>query len=216
MTDISYFQNVRTDIEPLLKGEPKRILDVGCGVGATLNWLKRRWPAAETVGVDGYAPILPELEKNVDQALILDLEKPLPELGKFDLVMALDVLEHLSDPWTVAKQLSGLIEPGGALLVSVPNVANRRVLVPLLLRGEFKYTDAGVLDRTHLRFFDENSAVELVEATGLTVTAGVATMGRRQRAQNLVSLGLLRRNFITQFLMRAERNGERFRKWMYR
>lgn len=213
MTERSYFQNVRSDIESLLKGEPKRILDVGCGEGATLAWLKRRWPAAKTVGIDGYAPALPELERNADTAMILDLERPLPDIGRFDLVLALDVLEHLRDPWTVAKQLAGLIEPDGALIVSVPNVANQKVLVPLLLRGEFRYLDEGLLDRTHLRFFDERSALDLVEGTGLVVTRGVAVMGRRQRLQDRLLFGLLQRHFINQYVMRAERQGSRFSGW---
>jgi len=214
MSELTYFQNVRSDIEPLLTGSPRRILDVGCGAGSTLAWLKRRWPDAETTGIDGYAAVLPELEKNADRAMILDLEQPLPDIGIFDLVLALDVLEHLRDPWAVVKGLSSLISENGSLIVSVPNVANQKVLLPLLLRGEFRYLDAGLLDRTHLRFFDERSALELIEGTGLTITRGVAVMGRRQRLQDRVTLGLLQRHFINQYVMRGERQGRRFSSWL--
>lgn len=214
MTELTYFQNVRSDIGPLLKGQPRRILDVGCGAGATLAWLKQRWPEAETMGIDGYAPVLPELEKNADKAMILDLEQPLPDLGTFDLVLALDVLEHLRDPWAAAQRLADLVGPSGAMIASVPNVANQKVLMPLLLKGEFRYLDAGLLDRTHLRFFDERSAIELVEGTGLTITGGVAVMGRRQRFQDRLTLGLLQRHFINQYVMRAERQGRRFSGWL--
>jgi len=216
MTELTYFQNVRRDIEPLLKGHPRRILDVGCGVGATLAWLKWRWPEAETVGVDGYAPVRPELEKNADRAIIWDLEQQLPDLGPFDLVLALDVLEHLRDPWSVAKSLERLLTSDGTLIASVPNVANQKVLLPLLLKGEFRYLDAGLLDRTHLRFFDETSALELIEGTGLIVTGGVAIMGRRQRWQDRATLGLIKRHFINQYVMRAERQGPRFSGWIKR
>lgn len=214
--DLTYFANVRREIEPLLGSAPKRILEIGCGAGGTLAWLKQRWPYAETVGVEGYAPLEPVLRRNADQVLIHDLDQPLPNLGRFDLIVALDVLEHLRDPWGVLKTIvDQTLSPDGAVIVSVPNVAHYTVVVPLMLKGRFQYEERGLLDRTHLRFFDERAAIDLMQGAGLTVTAGIATgfAGLRQRWSYRLSFGLLRRYITMQFLMRGERAGNGEFRW---
>lgn len=214
--DLAYFQNVRRDIEPLLGPAPKRILEIGCGAGATLAWLKQRWPAAETVGVEGYAPLEAQLKARLDRVLIHDLEQPLPDLGRFDLILALDVLEHLRDPWSVLKTIAAEnLAPGGQVIVSVPNVAHYTVVWPLLTRARFRYEKDGTLDRTHLRFFDREAALGLMTGAGLHVTGGVATGygGLRQKLASRLSLGLLDRYVTLQFVMRGEIGGAGETAW---
>ena len=90
--------------------------------------------------------------------------------ASLDLILCLDVLEHLVDPWSVVKRLSPLLAPNGRLVVCVPNVRNWKFVANLLFRGDFTYRDAGLLDRTHLRFFVRQTAVELAEAGAVPVT----------------------------------------------
>jgi len=85
-----------------------------------------------------------------------------------DCVIFSDVLEHTSDPWAVLRRWRSVLAPGGTLVVSLPNVAHKSVLRPLL-RGRFDYADEGVLDRTHLRFFTRVTAIEMIEACGFEV-----------------------------------------------
>ena len=91
-----------------------------------------------------------------------------PSWPRPDCVIFADVLEHLVDPWAAVRQAREMLAPGGALVVSIPNVLHHAV-VKDLLRGRFDYRDAGVLDRTHLRFFTAATARELVEQAGFRV-----------------------------------------------
>jgi SAM-dependent methyltransferase len=205
--DTGYWQHVRSEIEPLLEGQPTRILEIGCGGGHTLAWLKKRWPDAQTVGVDGWQDIAEELKRHADVAIIHDLEQPLPELGEFDLILALDVLEHLRRPEDTMKALMALLRPGGAIIVSVPNIAHVDIIGDLLFRRRFQYSDAGILDRTHLHFFTERSALALMEDAGLTVREGIINGLARKRSRLLMAatLGLARHYLVVQYIMRGVR-----------
>jgi 2-polyprenyl-3-methyl-5-hydroxy-6-metoxy-1,4-benzoquinol methylase len=86
----------------------------------------------------------------------------------FDVVVCADVLEHLEEPAAVLARVRSWISPGGALFVSLPNVANVAVRLALLA-GRFEYAEAGILDRTHLRFFTRRSARRLVEEAGFRI-----------------------------------------------
>ncbi len=105
----------------------------------------------------------------------------------FDVVVCADVLEHLEDPAAVLARVRRWLSPGGVLFVSLPNVANVAVRFALLA-GRFEYAEAGILDRTHLRFFTRRSARRLVEGTGFRI--------RRLRATPIpaeLAIPLLRR-----------------------
>lgn len=99
----------------------------------------------------------------------LDLEQAL-DGQTYEIVLCADVLEHLRDPWSLARHLAERLASGGRLLLSVPNVAYLGLLVDLL-RGNFRYRDEGLLDRTHLRFFTFDSLRELLEQAGWHVWA---------------------------------------------
>jgi len=93
---------------------------------------------------------------------------------EFDVVVCADVLEHLEDPAGVLARVRRWLSPGGALFVSLPNVANVAVRLSLLA-GRFEYAEAGILDRTHLRFFTRRSARRLVEGAGFRIRSLRAT-----------------------------------------
>ena len=59
--------------------------------------------------------------------------------------------------------------PDGRLVVSVPNGRNLATLSMLLFRGEWSYVDAGVLDRTHLRFFTRSSLKQAITEAGFAI-----------------------------------------------
>jgi hypothetical protein len=85
-----------------------------------------------------------------------------------DCVIFADVLEHLVDPWTVLATWSTRLAARGTLVASIPNVLHRSV-VRGMLHGRWDYTDEGILDRTHLRFFTRETALELIESAGFRV-----------------------------------------------
>src|SRR6185437_11908362 len=160
----NYYSHERSQIKPLLPNRAFQILDVGAGVGATLRWIKQFYPDAKTTGIEPNAALREDLQRNVDVALIGKIEECFSELERYDLILLLDVLEHLVDPEGVLKRLSKSLSPGGKVIVSVPNIAHFSVSLPLLLHRQFTYTDAGILDRTHLKFFVEETAVKLLNS----------------------------------------------------
>jgi len=204
-----YYSFVRSEIAPLLPPTATRILDVGCGIGATAAWLKSKYPGSRTVGLEGNAALLPELARNVDEPRIVDLNDPFPEVGTVDLVLLLDVLEHLIQPEAVLARIVSVIAENATVLISLPNVAHLSVSLRLLFLGRFDYADAGILDRTHLHFFYKESAVNLARAAGLEVEKGLISglQGPRTRWMDRLTFGLMRERLTKQYIFSARRSG---------
>lgn len=95
--------------------------------------------------------------------------------GPYDLLLFGDTLEHVPDPVIVLRTLANKLRPRGTLVVSIPNVANWAVRLGLLA-GRFRYTDRGILDRTHLRFYTRRTVVEMIEQAGFIVDEVVGTI----------------------------------------
>jgi SAM-dependent methyltransferase len=182
-----------------------RVLEIGAGEGATLQAAKQRGLAGYTAGIELVAPdFAGRTPAGVDIFLTGDFETmDLGVLGGgFDAVICADVIEHLRDPWTAVKRMSNLLKPGGALLSSIPNFRNHRCLGPILLKGDFRYAEAGLLDRTHLRFFCRANVRHLFEQAGLvveTIETNMGAYGLRHRALDFLTLGLLHDFFVFQF-----------------
>jgi 2-polyprenyl-3-methyl-5-hydroxy-6-metoxy-1,4-benzoquinol methylase len=94
---------------------------------------------------------------------------------EFDVILCLDVLEHLVEPGATLRKLAPLLAPGGVLVASIPNVTHAAVRLQLL-RGKFTYTDTGLLDRTHVRFFDRAELAALFADAGMTVLESLAVL----------------------------------------
>jgi 2-polyprenyl-3-methyl-5-hydroxy-6-metoxy-1,4-benzoquinol methylase len=146
-----------------------RILDAGVSSG----YLARRFVDAGR-RVDG-AELDPaaaaEAAKVCENVWVGDLQQldPAELPGSYDLILFADTLEHLPDPPAVLRRLRERLNPGGTLLVSLPNVANWAIRLSLLA-GRFRYTDRGILDRTHLRFYTKVGAVAMLGEAGFRVT----------------------------------------------
>jgi 2-polyprenyl-3-methyl-5-hydroxy-6-metoxy-1,4-benzoquinol methylase len=98
----------------------------------------------------------------------MDLDHVLGE-DRFDVILAADVLEHLKDPLDVLQRLRRfLVADKGFFVVSLPNVSHGSVRLALF-EGKFAYTDAGLLDRTHLRFFTKASIEQLFDDAELAI-----------------------------------------------
>lgn len=205
--DHQYFGHARTEIRPLLPENCNRILEIGCGAGATLKWLKGIFPESKTYGVEFFAPNHEHLQKNVDFFWIADVEEFDMDLGKFDLILFLDVLEHLNSPEITLHRFSNLLNQGGSVIVSVPAVSYIGVSLKLLLFRSFSYGEAGILDRTHKRLFVEDTAVTLVEGAGLSIKGGLlgGLHGRKSRLANFLTLGLFKHYLTKQYIVRGQK-----------
>lgn len=208
----SYFGHARKDILPLLPDFADTVLEVGCGSGATLRWLKATGRCRRTVGVELVSSAAARAAEHLDLVIEAGVEgEILPiDRGSIDMLMLLDVLEHLVDPWKSLGRLVPLLKPGATVIVSVPNINHVTALMPLVLGGRFEYTSEGILDRSHLRFFVRESAERMLRDAGLTVqrvAANGLAPGTKGGLANLMTLGLFRRFFVEQYLFRATNLG---------
>jgi len=152
----------------------RRILDIGCGTGALGTRLKQRQECF-VLGVTHAAEEAALARRSLDDALIQELDAlDLSPFPPFDCIVASHVLEHVSDPVRLLQVLQTHLAPGGELVIALPNVLHWRQR-SLFLRGSFQYTEGGIMDRTHLRFFDWNSAHALLSQAGLRVVEAEAT-----------------------------------------
>jgi SAM-dependent methyltransferase len=157
--------------QPVLRRVPttaRRVLDIGCGTGE-LGRVIKQTSGCEVVGVT-YSEAEAELAaRHLDQVLARDLNEFDPgELGEFQCVVCSHILEHLYQPERLLKLLRRNISSDGVLIVALPNVLHWRQRFAFL-RGEFRYTEGGLMDATHYRFYDWTTAHALLTESGYTL-----------------------------------------------
>ena len=151
-----------------------RILDFGCGTGMLGAALKDQM-ACEIVGVTFSEAEAAEAQRRIDRVLVdnLDTFTAPPDFGSFDVVICSHILEHLREPQRLLRIARSLMNPGGVLIVALPNVLHWRQRL-LLVRGHFKYTEGGIMDSTHVRFYDWDTARALVSDSGFELLDAIS------------------------------------------
>jgi len=155
----TYSAYIRLELIDLIdapKEQPLKVLEIGCACGATLLKIKSIYTRAELYGVE-LNEHAAEAAKAFANVISTDIEQAQLEFEPqfFDYIILADVLEHLRDPWELLKRLKNYLSPKGAILASIPNVMHYSVLRGLI-NGNWTYQDAGILDKTHMRFFTLN------------------------------------------------------------
>lgn len=168
-----YFCSPRPEVAALIEPAGKRILEIGCGAGNMGASLLERG-AAEVVGVELHHGAVAAARTRLSAVIRSDLNQlsplPYPD-GYFDCITFSDVLEHVSDPAAVLAHLLRYLAAGGAVVASLPNVRHESVALSLLVDGAWDYGEAGILDRSHLRFFTLKSMLKLFGDAGLDLAA---------------------------------------------
>jgi predicted TPR repeat methyltransferase len=169
-SDPHYYSHTRADLIELIPPGTTKILEVGCGAGMTGKALRERG-FEKIVGIEINEEMAQEGRAFYDQIVIGDVERIcLPfEKEHFDCILYGDVLEHLVNPWWVLKEHQAVLKNGGAIICSIPNVRNYRILTNLIFRGRWEYTDDGILDRSHLRFFTLDSIRRMLKEAGYEI-----------------------------------------------
>jgi len=172
--DAQYHDNPRAEIASFINEPPGLVLDIGCGGGAIGSLIKKKFPGTRVVGIERNPNAAERAREVLDEVICesIDAVQAGAHLSdaRFDLVLLLDVLEHLYDPWRSLLHIRDWVVPGARVLASVPNIRNL-VTLDDLASGQWKYDENGVLDITHVRFFTKVSVKQLFEETGYTVVA---------------------------------------------
>lgn len=169
--DHDYFGHARPEVCDQVDGQGLRVLDLGCAAGLLGEELLRRGTAREVHGIEIDAQVAAAASQRLQRVWVGDLDSfDLGQTdGPYDVVIAADVLEHLRDPWDALRRLHAVLVPGGRVVSSIPNLRYWKIVGDLVLRGRFDYTDEGILDRTHLRFFTRHTIPELFTSTGYSL-----------------------------------------------
>ncbi|MFT3813819.1 MAG: class I SAM-dependent methyltransferase [Acidovorax sp.] len=180
---------VNTDLMQLIPADARRIVEVGCMHGAMARAYREAHPSIHYVGIDidpGYAQVAAQF---CDQALGADIESMPAEafqsLFPSDCWIFGDCLEHLRDPWRIVRMVRESIDPGGSLLVCIPNAQHWSVQMRLAT-GQFRYEDSGLLDRTHLRWFTRVTLIEMFTQAGWQIEHGFSRQLPAQAPQALL------------------------------
>ena len=171
--DVQYFTNARTDLISMInkdRGEAVRVLEIGCGGGSTLAKIQYLFPNAEVKGIElaGNVAKLGMNQLDIIQGNIEIMQLPYDKKYFYYIIFG-DVLEHLYAPDEVLRKMKAYLREGGQFLCGIPNLMHKSVIIPLL-RGQFRYEEAGLLDRTHIRFFTLSSIVDMLHRCGLVMT----------------------------------------------
>lgn len=211
--DRSYFINARLDLINLMPLYPlQKVLEIGMGGGDTLVHIKKNNLAAEVTGIDIIK--LPGTNQDnslIDRIFFLDVDKvalPFPQ-DYFDVIIAGDVLEHLLDPWKVIEKIIAVLKPGGYFITSLPNIRDMYALYPILFKGKFEYTERGIFDKTHFRFFCKKDMVKLIEnGEGLKIEKimpihNFGTKNYKRKLFNNLTLNIFQEFVTSQYLFKA-------------
>ncbi len=114
--------------------EGKSALDVGCGAGLLTEPLRRF--GAEVTGIDASPDVIAVAREHA-RAMGLEIEYRSGDVqvleGQFDLVTAMEVIEHVADPAAFVEALARRLAPDGLLLMSTPNATSWAKLLMITL-----------------------------------------------------------------------------------
>jgi 2-polyprenyl-3-methyl-5-hydroxy-6-metoxy-1,4-benzoquinol methylase len=165
----SYYKYSRSEMLRFVPENCRRVLDVGCSNGNFGEVLKQE-RKIEVWGLEPVASAAAEAATKLDHVIegIFAPETNLPQ-NSFDAIIFNDVLEHLFDPLAALKLAHSLLKPNGVVVASIPNIRHFQAQWEIVVRGEWRYRDHGIFDRTHLRFFTKKSILALFAGSGLAL-----------------------------------------------
>lgn len=188
-------------------GFGKKVLDVGCAEGTISEKLFSH--KCEVVGIELDEKSAQKAKKYCNDVVIGNVE--LIELNKeyenyFDIILFADVLEHLKEPLDVLRRFKKYLKDDGYIVISLPNIANWRMRFKLLL-GNFDYEDCGLLDKTHLRFYNVKGVKKLLSDADLEIdNIDVSLKGTKKFPKFSYSISLKWPNLLAyQFLITAKK-----------
>ena len=163
-----YYSNTRPEMTSFIKSMPQRILEIGCGAGG----FRGNFPDdIEYWGVEPCETAAAAARQVLTRTLIGTYDSTRDKIPAhyFDLIVCNDVIEHMPDPKAFLRDIRGKLSNNGEMIASVPNLRNAVTLYELLIKGDFTYISAGVLDYTHLHLFTKKSFIKMALECGWAI-----------------------------------------------
>lgn len=155
-----------------LIGFNKKILEIGCSSGYMTEYMQNVLNCRVT-GIELDEAAAARAQEFCEKMIVADVEnldfKGLFGDETFDVIIMADVLEHLKDPESLLKKINSYIAQDGFVLISIPNGAHGSISLNAL-DGNWNYRPMGLMDETHLRFFDRDSFNRLLETSGFFIS----------------------------------------------
>lgn len=139
----------------LIPNNPEKILDIGCGTGETLTFLKTQFPKASLQGVDLSPEAVKFTQKRGHRARISEATNLPFKDGSFDSVLLLDVIEHIDDDNSVIKEAKRVLKSGGIIILTAPAL-------------QFIWSAFDV-NQGHFRRYTRRRLIELAEKNNMKV-----------------------------------------------
>lgn len=201
-------KNKRDEFLGLVPAGTRRLLDVGCGAGGLSRQLIEK--GIEVVGVEKIEELCSLAKEKLDAVILGDIENlklNYPE-GYFDCIMYADILEHLTEPLNILEKHKVYLQKNGYVIASIPNARYYKIILRLIFSGTWDYSDAGMLDRTHVRFFGLVNIIELFEKAGYEIVEikRNAIAARGFRVLNFIFLNKLKDFFAYQYYIKAKKS----------
>ena len=189
-----YYQANRKGMKQFLPNNYVKVLEIGCATGLFSESIRNQNCEIWGVELDEKAAELAKTK--MDYVLTGTYEAVVVQIPNnyFDLVICNDVIEHMPDHDSFLESIKSKMIFNGYLIGSIPNIRCITSLFKILLLKDWPYSDEGILDRTHLRFFtaksftrslkEHNYSIE--EFTGLNsiIKRGVVRSSQKQRFLN--------------------------------
>ncbi|MGV3581309.1 MAG: class I SAM-dependent methyltransferase [Methylophilus sp.] len=155
-----------------LVGENKNVLEIGAGPGSItklLTHVSNCTVTALDIDIDAIERLTPHCKRAYQADLNnLSWTEVIKNEGKFEVLVAADVLEHVYNPLAVLESMKGLLASKGYMVISLPHVGHA-VVHACLNDEDFHYNDFGLLDKTHIRFFGIKNIQKLFEDAGMKI-----------------------------------------------
>lgn len=170
------------------------ILDYGSGEGALSQRL-------QDMGFTVYSVDIDECNFKADTPFErIDFNNPLgikdflaKHTEEFDMVMGIEVIEHVENPWEYIRNLKELVKPGGFILLSTPNITSWYSRLNFLINGRFHQFEENDISYGHINPISENEIRLICNQSGLIV-------------EEIVSGGWLPRIWLTNSIRQCLRN----------
>jgi cyclopropane fatty-acyl-phospholipid synthase-like methyltransferase len=168
------YESINVPVFSRIPKTAKSILDIGCGTGELGKKIKENIDC-RVVGVTYSESEALIAQENLDKVIVDDLNHfDSSAIGKFDCIICSHILEHINYPEILLQSLQKNMDSSSVIIIALPNILHFKQRLEFL-KGNFKYTDGGIMDRTHFRFFDWQTAHSLLNNSGYKIIDSEST-----------------------------------------